>query len=134
MLTPGPHKASSPGVEKRLPVHKGGVTSGPVAQAARGNRGEGLLYLPALDSEPSASFAYLYGRPPWQGIEGSLVLSPLCQVWGLEMFTGPSSSRRWVAINACSEKAKQLLPCKLYLISLKNVYGRRSGRDAMEGT
>lgn len=54
---------------------------------------------------------------------------------GLEVFTGPSSSGRCIttqlslgAISALSVKAKQLLPCKLYLISLKNVCRWRRGR------
>lgn len=46
-------------------------------------------------------------------------------IW--EMYNHAASSPL-ATISALSEKAKQLLPCKLYLISLKNVCGWRRGR------
>lgn len=96
--------------------------------------------MPGLQPESNASFACLsgpqggncphhprlcYGKTGTRGVHRPQF------IW--EMYNHAASSP-WAAISALSEKAKQLLPCKLYLISLKNVVDGERQRDAWEET
>lgn len=66
----------------------------------------------------------------WQKCDSEVDVHRLQLIW--EMYSHAASSP-WAAISALSEKAKQLLPCKLYLISLKNVLWMEKGqRNAQE--